>query len=171
LRNKNPSAAEREVAELRRLRTASPMVDALAAEAKRAQGDLAGAQRILREARLRYPQNRALAHGLIETLLADRQAEEALKLAEAELQLYPSDAALHGLRAKSYAVLGKRLQQHRAQAEVYVLQGLLSQAVEQLQFAQKAGDGDFYEQSQVDARLRELLARQAEEAKQKQKFP
>ena len=30
-----------------------------------------------------------------------------------------------------------------------------------------AGDGDFFEHSQVDARLRELRARQMEEAKQK----
>ena len=171
LRDKNPSGAEREAAELRRLKAASPMVEALAAEARRAQDDLAGAQRILREARVRYPQSRALVYGLADALLADRQAQEALRISEAELQLHPSDVTLHGLRAKSYAALGKRLQQHRAQAEVYALQGLLSPAIEQLQLAQKAGDGDFYEQSQVDARLRELRARQAEEAKQKQKTP
>ena len=41
------------------------------------------------------------------------------------------------------------------------------QAIEQLQFAQRAGDGNFYEQSVVDARLRELKKQQAEELKQK----
>ena len=57
------------------------------------------------------------------------------------------------------------VQQHRAQAEFYLLQGQLGQAVEQLQFAQQATDGNFYEQSAVDARLRELRKLQAEEDK------
>lgn len=167
LRDKNPAGAEREVGELRRLKAASPMVETLAADAKRAQGDLAGALRILREARLRYPQSRALAYALLDALLADKQPQEALKIASAELQIYPSDAALYGFQAQSYAALGRRLQQHRAQAELYALRGLLSPAIEQLQLAQKAGDGDFYEHSQIDARLRELRARLEEEVKQK----
>ena len=55
--------------------------------------------------------------------------------------------------------------QHRALAESYFLQGQLGAAVEQLQFAQQATDGNFYEQSVVDARLRELRKLQEEEAK------
>ena len=38
--------------------------------------------------------------------------------------------------------------------------------LEQLELAQKAGDGNFYEQSQVDSRLREMKMRLVEEAKQ-----
>ena len=83
------------------------------------------------------------------------------------MQLSAADYKLYGLQAKTYAALGKRLQQHRAQAEFYMLQGLLGQAVEQLQFAQQATDGNFYEQSAVDARLRELRKLQAEEEKLK----
>jgi predicted Zn-dependent protease len=63
--------------------------------------------------------------------------------------------------------MGKRALQHRSRAEVYAIQGQLSGAIEQLQIAQKAGDADFYENSAVDARLRELRAAQAEEAKNK----
>ncbi|MEZ5615191.1 MAG: M48 family metalloprotease [Rhodocyclaceae bacterium] len=167
MRAKNFPAAERQVAELRRLKLASPMVDALAAELRRAQGDFAGALAIYREARNRHPRNKALLHGQVEALLADGRTQEALEATTAELQLTPSDAALHGLQARSYAALGKRLQQHRAQAELYALQGQLVAAVQQLELAQKAGDGDFFEHSQVDARLRELKRRQQEEAKQK----
>ena len=72
---------------------------------------------------------------------------------------------MHDLQAKTYAVLGLRLQQHRALAEVYALRGQLLAAIEQLQLAQKAGDGDFYEHSTVDSKLRELKQRQAKEAK------
>jgi predicted Zn-dependent protease len=52
--------------------------------------------------------------------------------------------------------LGKRLSQHRASAEAYYRMGNLRGAIDQLMLAQKSGDGDFYQQSSVDARLREL---------------
>jgi predicted Zn-dependent protease len=91
----------------------------------------------------------------------------ACSFLESQLQLYSSDYKLYGLQAKTFAATGKRLQQHRAQAEFYLLQGQLGAAVEQLQFAQQAADGNFFEQSAVDARLRELRKLQAEEAKQK----
>jgi predicted Zn-dependent protease len=90
-----------------------------------------------------------------------------LQFLDAQLQLYITDFKLYGLQAKTYAALGKRLQQHRAQAEFYILQGQLGEAVEQLMLAQRATDGNFYEQSAVDARLRELRKLQLEEAKQK----
>jgi predicted Zn-dependent protease len=170
MRARNYPAVEREVAELRRLKVASPMLDALATDVKKAQGDLAGALRLYREARARHPRNKALLYGQVDALLAAGQPQEALKTATDELQLTPSDAPLYGLQAKSYAALGKRLQQHRAQAELYVLQGQLMPAIQQLELAQKAGDGDFFEHSQVDARLRELRARQLEEMKQKPLF-
>ncbi len=167
LRAKNYPAAEREVDGLRRLKAVSPMIDALAADVKKAQGDLGGALKLYREARSRHPLNKALLYGQVDALLAEGHAQEALQTASAELLLTPSDAILHGLQAKSHAALGQRLQQHRAQAELYVLRGQLIAAIQQLELAQKAGDGDFYEHSQVDARLRELRARQAEEARQK----
>jgi predicted Zn-dependent protease len=62
------------------------------------------------------------------------------------------------LQAKSYASLGQRLSQHKAQAEAYVRRGHLGAAIEQLQIALRAGDGDFYQLSAAEARLRELRA-------------
>lgn len=167
MRARNFPAAEREIAELRRLGTSSPMIDTLATDLRKARGDLEGALRLYREARLRHPRNKALIYGQIDALLAHGEAQEALRIASEELQLTPSDAPLHGLQAKSYAALGRRLQQHRAQAELYALQGQLTAAIQQLELAQQAGDGDFFEHSQVDARLRQLRARQMEEAKEK----
>ncbi|MDR2240368.1 MAG: M48 family metalloprotease [Zoogloeaceae bacterium] len=168
MRAGNFPAVENEVAALRRLKTASPMIDTLAADVKKAQGDLNSALSLYREARVRYPHYKALIYGQIDALLANGQAQAALKTATEELQLTPSDAILYGWQAKSYAALGKRLQQHRAQAELYVLQGQLAAAVEQLELAQKAEDGDFFEHSQADARLRELRARLIDEMREKQ---
>ena len=61
----------------------------------------------------------------------------------------------------------KRLQQHRAQADAYLRQGQLGAAVEQMTLAQQAGDGNFFEQSTVDARLREMRKLLADELREK----
>lgn len=169
LRNDNIDAAERELSALRRLKAVSPMIETLAAQLKLKRGDAAGAATILRAAQHVFPQERAIAYALVESLLQAGLAQEAIKVTEEELLAYTSDARMHELQAKTYAQLGKRLQQHRAQAEAYALRAQLPAALEQLELAQKAGDGNFYEQSQVDARVRELKRRMEDEAREKAK--
>lgn len=161
--------AEAELVALRSLKPATPLVDTLAAEIRLAAGDKNGALAIYREARGRYPGNKALLYGQAEALLSAGQAQEALKLVDSELQNAPSDVSLIELQARTNAALGRRLQQHRAQAELYVQQGRLADAVMQLQLAQKSGDGNFYELSTVDSRLRQVKALEEEERKEKQK--
>jgi predicted Zn-dependent protease len=167
MRAKDLAAAQREFDALVALKTASPMIAGLAAEIKASAGDLPGAQAIYREALQRFPQAKSLVYGFAESLYAGRQYGEALPFLESQLQFDFADYRLYGLQAKTYAALGKRLQQHRAQAEFYMLRGQLGEAVEQLRFAQQDSDGNFYEQSAVDARLRELRKLQIEEAKEK----
>ena len=166
LRDGNPSAAEKELVELRRLKAQSPMIETLAAQLRLKQGDAPAAVKLLRAAQPRFPQERAIAYDLVAALHEARLPQEAIKVTEDDLLNYPSDAKMHALQAKTYAMLGKRLQQHRALAEAYLLQGQIPAAVEQLELAQKAGDGNFYEHSQVDSRLREMKKRMADEAKQ-----
>ncbi len=166
LRDNQLAAAEAELASLRRLKLESPLVENLAAQLRLKQQDAAGAMRILQAAIQRYPHARALTHALIETKVGaggTAGATEAVEIARRELQLTPGDARLFALQAKAYAALGKRLHQHRAQAEAYLAEGQLDAAIMQLDLARQAGDGDFYEQSEVDARLRELRQRKQEE--------
>jgi predicted Zn-dependent protease len=165
LRAGDPISAENELAAVRRLKAGLSMVDTLAAEIRLRQNDVAGASEILRAAYARNPRERAVVHALIDSLLTLRQPREALAVASDDLLAHPDDAITHALQAKTYALLGQRLQQHRAQAEAYALDGRLSDAIEQLQLAQQAGDGGFYEQSQVDVRLREFRGRLEEEKK------
>lgn len=167
LRANKLDAAETQLAELRRQKAASPMIETLAAELRAHRNDAAGAEKILRHASVQYPQDRAITYALAETLLDDRRADEALKLTTAELQTYSADARIYSLQARAYALMGKQLQQHRSLAEAYRLQGQLPEAVEQLQLAQRSPDGDFYERSEVDARLREMKALLAEAVKRK----
>jgi predicted Zn-dependent protease len=167
MRANDVPAAQREFDALRALKVTSPMIAGLAAEIRTHAGDLPAAQAIYRDALQRFSQAKSLVYGYAESLYAGRQYDQVLQFLDAQLQLNVDDYKLYGVQAKTYAALGKRLQQHRAQAEFYLLQGQLGQAVEQLQFAQQATDGSFYEQSAVDARLRELRKLQAEEEKRK----
>lgn len=167
MRDNDAAAAQREMDAVKALKVSSPMISGLAAQIRVELNDVAGAQTIYREALQDFPQAKSLIYGYAESLLSGRQYDQCLQFLESQLQINFSDFKLYGLQAKTYSALGKRLQQHRAQAEFYLLQGQLAQAVEQLQYAQRETDGNFYEQSVVDARLRELRAMQAEEERLK----
>ena len=78
------------------------------------------------------------------------------------------DIRLWQTLARASAAQGKRTAQHRAQAEVYALQGAWRGALEQLELARKAGDGDFYELSAVDARIRDIRVRTRDELRREQ---
>jgi beta-barrel assembly-enhancing protease len=169
LRARDPGRAEAEVAQLRAAKVDSPMIDTLAARARLAQDDAAGAIALLRAALQRWPHRRPLLYALLDTLQGlDRPAEVLAVLVE-PMRLYPRDPKLHEARARAYAAQGKRLQQHLALAEVYQLRGSLPGAIEQLEFARASGDGDFYEMSVVDARLKELRAEHAREMQEARK--
>ncbi len=165
LRDGRLAAAEKEVRQLRHLKAVSSMIETLDARVRLKLGDAAGAATLLQGAQKRFPQERAIAYGLVESLLEARVPDEAIKFAEDDLLSYPSDPKMHFLEAKTYAMLGRRLQQHRAQAEAYALLGQLPEAVVQLELAQKSADGNFYEYSQVDSRLREIKKRIVDESK------
>ncbi len=167
IRARNVEGARRASENLRALRDSSPILAGLAAEVSAASGDREEAHRIYRLALQRFPQAKSWVYGYADSLYAAGEYPLALSFLETQLQLDASDYRLYGLQAKTFAATGKRLQQHRAQAEHYYLQGLLGQAIEQLQFAQKETDGNFYEHSAVDARLRELRKLQLEEDKRK----
>jgi predicted Zn-dependent protease len=154
-------------AELERLRASGaggPMVETLAARVKRAQNDGPGGAALLRQARVKYPHSRPVLYAYAEALQAlGRHSDALAELAEAQ-RSHPRDARLYSLQSRAYAALGKRLQQHQAQAEFYALQGSVPAAIEQLQLARSSGEGDFYQLSVVDARLKELQVLHAAEA-------
>ncbi len=156
LRANDPKRAETEVARLRASGAASPMIETLAARARVALGDQAGALGLLKAALVRYPNRRSVLYAVVDSLQEQKRYDEVLAALAEPLRLYARDSRLHEARAKAYAGQGKRLLQHQALAEVYVLRGSLPAAIEQLQLAQSSGDGNFYELSVVDARLKEL---------------
>jgi len=166
-RARNFAGAETEIQATRKLVGPHPMVELLAARIRVGAGDATGARRILRAALERAPTYRPLHYAYVEALQEAGQHEAALAWLADLVKTFPRDQRLYSLQAKSYAASGKRLLLHQALAETYVLQGTLPAAIEQLQLAQRSGDGDFYQLSAVEARLRALRAQQVEEAKRR----
>ncbi len=165
LRAQRAKEADAEVTRLRAAGGVGPMIETLAARVKLGLGDRAGAAALLGEAHARYPHSRPLLYARADALQhAGRNAEAQALLTEA-VRSYPRDPQLYALQAKNYAALGKRALQHHSQAEFYALRGSLPAAVEQLQLARSAGDGDFYQLSVIDARLKELRAQHAQDMK------
>ena len=169
IRSKAYARAGKELQALRKALPDSAAVDALTARYYVASGDVGAALQTYRDSLKSHPGSRALVYGYAEVLLQNQQAGEALKLVESRLQYSVTDYKMYELQAKCYSALGKRLSQHRAQAESYFRKGNVQSAIEQLQLAQKSGDGDFYQLSSVDARLRELRALEAETKRENRK--
>lgn len=164
LRKRDFARAQAEVDRLRAEGFSSPMLDNLAGRISLDAGRATEAVTRFREGLQRGgARSRAMVYGLIEALLADNRPEEALTVVSDEISLVTQDPLLYQYQARTCALLGKRLAQHRAQGESYVLNGQYQAAIEQFELAQRAADGDFYQQSAVDARLRELRERLAEQ--------
>ena len=150
--------AARELKILRAALPPHPAIESLSARLLAATGDITGSLRAYREALRNFPGYRALIYNYAESLLRINQPQEALKLIDSRLSNAVADYKLYQLQARAYAALNKGMQQHRALAEANYRLGNIRAAIEQLLLAQRAGDGDFYLQSSVDARLRELRA-------------
>ena len=162
LRAGDKARARKEMAVLQGLKAKSPMMDALAAQTLIAVGEIEKGLASYREALRVNPNRRALIYGYADALITANKAAEAVQFLNGRLDGRGGDPQIYEFQARAYTVMGKRLLQHRAVAEVYALRGNFPAAIEQLQIAQKAGDGDFYQKSSVEARLKELMALDAE---------
>ncbi|WP_374492728.1 M48 family metalloprotease [Zoogloea sp.] len=159
--------AEREMAAVRKLKPSSPMIEGLEADLLLARGDHAGAARVFREGLERFPQSRRLFYGEARALIDAGRPDEALGLLKAEILTTPNNGVLWDLRSRAESALGLRLAQHRSLGELYAIQGNYAAAAEQLTLAQAAKDGDFFEHSAVDSRLREVRALLAEQMRER----
>lgn len=155
LRNNETERADQELAVLRKAAKNNPMIETLTGQVKRAVKKDADALAFYRTAVQNFPQHRALIYDYADLLLNSHQAEIAVKLLTEQITRHPSDTRLYNLQARSYAQLGKRLEQHQAQAYSYAWQGNLFAAIEQLELAKQAG-GSFYQMSTIESDLREL---------------
>lgn len=161
------AAAQEQLDLVAKTGASSAMIERLAAELLGQQGDLVGAIRRYENALQRFPSASALRYGLAESLLAAGANEKARRFLVDAVQQYVDDPKLFSLLARAYAAMGMLAAQHRAQAELYLINGHLMPAIEQLRLAQRVKSLDFYEQSAIESRLRELQTLYEEEMLQK----
>jgi predicted Zn-dependent protease len=169
LRAKDYARAKSELATLEKIAPPNPMVEAIAGHVLMDSGDLDAAIARFSAALVRYPNKMQLVYDYPDALMKAGRPRDAVAFLERELVRFPDNGPLHRSAARAYADLGKKMQEHRHQGEFYAWQGDLRGAVNQYELAARAGDGDFYQSSVVEARLRvlrrELAEQQATQAK------
>ena len=162
LRANKLEPAREEVAWLRNKAPRNPMIETLAGNLLVAMDNERQAEAQFKQALAAYPNHRGLIYGYGELLLATGQLDAAVKLITDKQQAYPDDPYLYELKSQAYTRLGKNLLRHQAQGEAYYLRFNLPAAIEQMEIALKSGDGNFYEMSSIEARLKQMRSMLAE---------
>ena len=165
LRERNYTRARKELAALEKLAPEHPMIDAMAGHVMLDSGDVNGAIRRFEAGVNRYPNKMQLVYDYPDALLQAGRDVEAAQFVERQLARFPGDGPLQLLAARAYAAQNKQMLAHRHQGEYYAWQGNLKGAIDQFEIASKAKDGDFYQASVVDTRLRALKREVAEQKK------
>ncbi|MDR3394794.1 MAG: M48 family metalloprotease [Parasulfuritortus sp.] len=143
----------------------SALVESLDAQVLLGTGRVDQAVARLNAAIAHYPGYKPLAYAYARALLRQGNPGKARTFVSDRLSLWPEDHTLYQLLAEANHALGRNAEEHLAQAEAYIRLDQQPQAIEQLQLAQRSGDGDFYTQSVIDARLRDLKEQEAREKK------
>lgn len=158
LEAKDVDRALKQAAQLQKEVPGNAMALALVARVLLAAGRREGAFALYRESTSSHPGRRGLIYDYAGAMLEARRPEEALALVLRAKDILPPDYRLFQLEARAHQALGHHLQQHRAQAEAYLLRGSVPAAIEQLQIGLRGGDGDYFQLSSAEARLKELRA-------------
>jgi beta-barrel assembly-enhancing protease len=166
LRAQKYEQAKAELAVLEKSAPAHPMVDAMAGHVYMEAGNLDIAIKRFETALAKYPNKLQLIYDYPDALLKAGRPRDAAAFLERELARFPGNGPLHRIAARTYAELGRKQQQYRHQGEFYAWQGDLKGAVGQMELAIKANDGDFYQASIVETRLRELRRELADQQAQ-----
>lgn len=156
LRNNDTPSATQELNWLRANALPHPVIATLAANIAVSRNDAVQAAQRYEEGLKAFPQYRALIFGYAEHFLRLNQPDRVIQFVQSKQSQYPDDAYFYELLSRAYAKQGKNLLQHQAQGEAYFRSYNLQGAIEQMDLAAKAGDGDFYQQSIVEARLRQF---------------
>ena len=163
LRNEEFPQATSELEALEKIAPPHPMIEAMAGHVLMESGKLDLAIARFKSALARYPNKLQLIYDYPQALAKAGRQREAAAFLETELARFPQDGPLHRIAAQTFAELGQKQQEHRHQGEYYAWQGDYKGAVRQFELALKAGDGDFYQTSVVESRLRALRKELAEQ--------
>ncbi|MGZ9076607.1 MAG: hypothetical protein ACXW13_12625, partial [Burkholderiaceae bacterium] len=126
--------------------------------AARTDEERAAAVKLASDNAIRYPLSSLATSHYLDVLNQTNQHEAAIQFLRNQEAIARTQPAYHALLGRSYAALNRRSLQHQSIAEMYALLGAPQAAVNQLELARRANDGDFYTMSEIDARMRDLQA-------------
>jgi predicted Zn-dependent protease len=160
--NKPDLALENALA-ARRLTTASSVIlDKLVSETRFAAARSDDERRLAldaaRDTAARYPLSLVAVANYIDLLNKSNQHQQAIDTLRTQIAITRSQPAYYALLGRSYQALGRQSLHHQSMGEMYALLGIKPAALQQLELARRANDGDFYTMSEIDARVRELQA-------------
>ncbi len=113
-----------------------------------------------------YPGSKAAGMSMVEAMFAAGKVNEAVSWLKQRVRITREDADLWDLLARGYGLQNKLAAHHAALAEKFAIEGALPGAIEQLRIAKKEGGNDFYQLSEIEARMRTFEAMYREEQKE-----
>jgi len=103
-----------------------------------------------------FPSNRSFVYGLADLYLKTQETKKAIKLLKKNVQKFSNDPIIYELFAKGYSNQGNKLLQYENLAEAAYYNFNLQEAISTMSLAIKANDGDFYQKSRVESRLKQF---------------
>jgi len=156
IRNKEVDKALSQITKLLDFSIKSPMIIQLQATFLMQTGRVHEAKIILEGGLKKYPDYRSFIFGLAENYIEDNESLKAIRLLANYKIKFSQDPNLYFFISKAYSSLGKELLQYENMAESFYHKFNLQEAINQMDLAVKAKDGNFYEKSRVETRLKQL---------------
>ena len=162
MRAKDYARAKVELAQLEKIAPPHPMIEAMAGNVLMAAGEYPAAVTRFENALQRYPNKMQLVYDYPEALIKANRPADATAFVEKQLRALSRGRAVASDRGARVCGAEHALETARAPGRVLCVGGQFAGAIDQLELAAKAGDGDFYQISVVESRLRKLRSDMAE---------
>jgi beta-barrel assembly-enhancing protease len=154
--NNDYKGASRELEWIQNTNIQNPMIDQLNIKILLRKGDTNLAYLAMKKALIKYPNYRAFVYELGNYLIKNKPTNEAVKFLESYVKIFHSDPEIYKLLAKSYSLSGKQTLQYESLSQSFYYSYNLQEAIIQMDMAVRARDGNFYEKSRVESRLKQL---------------
>ena len=144
-------------------------LDITSAELAIAKGKNEEALQIAQATLKAYPQSYAAGAAMVNAYLKLGRTNDAIAWLKARTRSQVNEVVWWGMLSNAYDQAKNVPMRHYALGEKYALEGAWLAAIEQLKIARSAGGSDFYQNSTIDARLREMQRQYQEELREQAK--
>jgi beta-barrel assembly-enhancing protease len=170
LARQDSAAAASALTQAQALMPQSPYIELQRVDIELARKQVASALKMAQAAHKRWPQRRSFVLRTAQSLQLLGRDTEAVAFLNAQIKRWPQqEPEFYKMLAMSQDRIGERVQARQTMAIYYEKLGALPSAFTQLQQA-RAMSQDFYVQSQIDAKMRELSSRIAEDRRLLERF-